>query len=252
MVKGKRERLAPSTRRADTTGYAVSVEVGGSRATLLIDTGATLSLIREEVPRPNHPLHPPLTQLCGVTGHHLAITGTVTLPVRLGKGTFFHEFQVVGSDLRLPADGILGLDLLRTMEASLNLKTEVLRVGNEDFPLEAVVFGQDTGVVAREEERGRREKGENPQMCKISDAPRAPASPPVPAEEKVKGRRRRRQEPSPPLPPYCVVPGVEWDTGPPSRPPPPSLPTLSPPPHRYPPPQPRTGRADEGSVNKEG
>lgn len=93
------------------------------KCTLLVDTGAELSLVKINI----------INQLSSFinTDEILSFTGINTLPVKT-MGSFSteivlpnnlkikHKFQVMHSSFPIPTDGILGRDFLRKYRCSIN------------------------------------------------------------------------------------------------------------------------------------
>jgi hypothetical protein len=73
------------------------------------------------------------TVATGVTGTRLKIMGTKVITFKVGKRMFTHEF------LRAPLDaeysGVLGVDVLRRMAASVDLRTSTLVLGRKQYQL---------------------------------------------------------------------------------------------------------------------
>ncbi|KAG8238382.1 hypothetical protein J437_LFUL018336 [Ladona fulva] len=117
------------------SGYGVKVKIGLKNVHLLIDTGATASLIKENRVDPFGPLSPSTIRLRGVTGHALPLLGAITLPVETLYEEFPQQFHVVGKDFKLPCDGILGLDFLRNYDASIDFTGGRIRLRDTTLPL---------------------------------------------------------------------------------------------------------------------
>ena len=112
-------------------GYQIEAIVNGSRTSLLLDTGAAISLLREDTwlrgkVKKRGELHP-WTQhkLVGVDGSPLQVHGHTTALVELG-GREFQVGMVVVSPLTTEA--ILGLDFLSAHSAKIDLQEKELRL----------------------------------------------------------------------------------------------------------------------------
>ena len=101
---------------------ALSPKVGRIKASLGIDTGASVNVLSEKAylalkraSRGNRwPLRPNDLNLTGVTSDPLNILGIVSLPIYLGKGTSTLKLDFyVASNFTLPSDGLLGLTSMR-------------------------------------------------------------------------------------------------------------------------------------------
>ena len=66
-----------------------------------------------------------------VTGEQAPIVGKVLLQIRIGSCSLAHEFWVADIQDRC----ILGLDYLRTNDCQVNLREQVLIIGEEEVPL---------------------------------------------------------------------------------------------------------------------
>ena len=117
------------------SGYAVKVRVGLNDVYLLVDTGATTSLIRENSGDFVRPFSPPTFRLHGVTGHAIPLLGAITLPITTLYTQVLQTFHVVGKDFKLPCDGILGLDFLRNNDASIDFARERILLRDSTLPL---------------------------------------------------------------------------------------------------------------------
>jgi hypothetical protein len=106
---------------------------------VLIDTGATVSLLRGPVydgldDKP--PLELYRGSLWSSSGHCLRVRGSVLLPVQLGSRREVGRFNVVDD---MHVDAIFGTDLLATLRAVIDLEAEKLSLkdSDEEFPLGA-------------------------------------------------------------------------------------------------------------------
>ena len=70
----------------------------------------------------------------GVTGSDLELLGIQEVEMKLGPIKFERGFLI--SDLGTPGDGILGVDLLQSVGASVNLDFGCLRIGEYKIPVE--------------------------------------------------------------------------------------------------------------------
>ena len=130
-----RDAWISDVRGTSAAGYIVKVRLGTSDVCLLVDTGATASLIKENGMIFKRPLSPSTVRLRGVMGHLLPLLGAITLSVETLYGEFPQQFHVVGKDFKLPCDGILGLDFLRKHDASLDFAKERIRLRDTTLPL---------------------------------------------------------------------------------------------------------------------
>jgi len=66
-------------------------------------------------------VQPTLTAAKGITGKKLRVTGTQIITFRVGSKTFEHEFLI--ALLEVDYSGVLGVDILKKMEAKVDLWT---------------------------------------------------------------------------------------------------------------------------------
>jgi hypothetical protein len=97
----------------------------------LVDSGAILSVMKPGVS--DAKLQPTQTAARGITGNKLQTTGIQTITVRVGSKTFTHDFMI--ARLGIDYSGVLGVDLLRRMEARVDLRTSTLVLGRTSHRL---------------------------------------------------------------------------------------------------------------------
>lgn len=90
----------------------------------LIDTGASLSIIKNEALPRNIIVRKDETLINGISGQRRS-QGLVDLKLEYNNETFQHSFIIFDS-LPLKADGIIGLDFLNKYQANINLSTNIL------------------------------------------------------------------------------------------------------------------------------
>jgi hypothetical protein len=73
----------------------------------------------------------------GITGSRPKVMGTQVVTFNVGKRIFTHEFLTASLDTEY--SGILGVDILRHMEARVDLRTRTLLLGRKRYQL----LGQD-------------------------------------------------------------------------------------------------------------
>ena len=118
----------------------LETEIEGKLHLVLVDSGASLSVMRPKVS--NAELHPTQTAAKGITGNKLKITGNQVITFRVGSKTFEHEFLI--APLEVEYSGILGVDILKRMEARVDLRTNTLVLGRTSHR----VSGQEVERVA--------------------------------------------------------------------------------------------------------
>ncbi|KAH9640914.1 hypothetical protein HF086_015609 [Spodoptera exigua] len=98
----------------------------------LIDTGASLSIIKNEMLPKDVIVLKDNTLINGIGGQRRS-QGSVNLLLKHGNATFQHNFLVFGSlPLSLKADGIIGLDFLEKFRANINIDSNLLTLTNNN------------------------------------------------------------------------------------------------------------------------
>ena len=116
-------------------------EVGGEPISFLLDTGAAVTLIGEDVWRRVNAKQPTKLQpwseqkLVGVDGSPLEVHGQVHVTVVAQGNTFETQALVVSP---LTTEGILGLDFLKKHQATIDVRNRQLRLGSCDCNLSLV------------------------------------------------------------------------------------------------------------------
>jgi hypothetical protein len=118
----------------------LTVAIEGERFEFVVDTGATVSLIKLTVSKAQ--LRKSQVQARGVSGMKLEILGVqnVKFIVRsqLGSKTFIHSFVVC--PLEVCRAGILGLDFLQKVGAGISLTDNLLTIRNQHPRFRAVAY----------------------------------------------------------------------------------------------------------------
>ena len=128
---GKRNKVQPLiiSPVISADSYRVVGEVDGISTSFLLDTGAAVTLLREDVwrktkPRREKNLRPwSVRHLVGVDGSPLEVRGCVEVELIVANEKFKMDVVIVGS---LTSEAILGLDFLRRFEAIIDLKEKQL------------------------------------------------------------------------------------------------------------------------------
>ncbi|KAL6264169.1 hypothetical protein P5V15_004249 [Pogonomyrmex californicus] len=111
-------------------------EVKKGKATFLLDTGATLILIKIENFKSETPVHEKRIALTGVTGHKIHTLGKVKLTIKLGKEEIRHSVYVVRDDFFMDYEGILGIDFLAKQKARCDHGKKILSIGKTNLKLQ--------------------------------------------------------------------------------------------------------------------
>ena len=100
----------------------LEILIEGKRHFVLVDSGASLSVIKPGIS--SSELLPTQTAAKGITGNKLRITRTQIITFCVGSKTFEHEFLT--APLEVDYSGVLGVDVLKRMEAKVDLLTSTL------------------------------------------------------------------------------------------------------------------------------
>jgi len=103
----------------------LEVEVEGQLHQFLIDSGASLRLVKPGVSETE--VRPTNTAARAVGGAKLKSLGNQTIKIRWCNRTYQNEFLVTPLDV--DCSGVLGLDILRLMEAKVDLCSSSLIIG---------------------------------------------------------------------------------------------------------------------------
>lgn len=113
-----------------------------SKCTLIIDSGADISLFKIGKISPYQKINPAKKfNLTGVTDGSIETLAETTTNIRFHNGlTVEHTFQIVPNDFPIPTDGILGRDFLIKYRCNINYETWILNINvhNQliDIPIE--------------------------------------------------------------------------------------------------------------------
>ena len=121
----------------------VNGEVNRKELSVLIDSGATVSAISQEVVGEPY-IHRPESEhatTIGANGLPLDVVGHVTLPVAIGDLNAQQDFVVVKN---LSVDCLLGTDFLTAHKAVIDCGAQVLRIGGSNGS--AVPFAVDSAL----------------------------------------------------------------------------------------------------------
>jgi hypothetical protein len=113
------------------------MDIRDQRIPVLFDTGADISLMREDVydlypPEEKGPLIPRSTAIASVSGDMLPVLGLATVPVVLGSLRLEHSFRVVKG---IDSPVILGWDFMLDYAVTVNPQRKEVTIQGEVFPL---------------------------------------------------------------------------------------------------------------------
>ena len=112
-------------------GYCLSSSICGVSVSFLLDTGAAVTLLREDIwaeisTRTHKTLKPwSAVKLVGAGGAPLAVHGCANIELELGSEKFSMDVVMVSP---LTSDAILGVDFLSQQQASIDLASWVLHL----------------------------------------------------------------------------------------------------------------------------
>jgi hypothetical protein len=122
----------------------LEVEVENQLHRFLIDSGASLSLVKPRISQVE--VRPTNMAARGITGAKLKSLGNQTIEIKLGNRVYQHEFLVI--PLNVDYSGVLGLDILRFMEAKVFLCSSGLIIGRRRYELTGLdCQGRDSSLV---------------------------------------------------------------------------------------------------------
>lgn len=116
-------------------GLFVSTEIHGNPVTMLVDTGASVTILKREIfetLKPSCPnlLKPVDLNLTTATGEIAPLLGKIVVDIKLGNYSFSHEILVAD----IQNDGILGIDFLSTNKINVLLSKSCLSVKRNKIP----------------------------------------------------------------------------------------------------------------------
>ena len=109
----------------------LEISIEGKCHFVLVDSGASLSVVKPGIS--NSELLPTQTAAKGITGKKLRITGTQIITFCVGSKVFEHEFLIAPLDVDY--SGVLGVNVLKRMQAKVDLRTSTLVLGRTSHRL---------------------------------------------------------------------------------------------------------------------
>lgn len=110
-------------------------EVNNNKVNMLIDTGATMSLIKLSKLKDDAMIYNDKITIIGATGHKADTIGVIRATIPLKTRNVKHKIYVVKGDFPIEYDGILGADFLKKYQASWDYATRKMRIDNNLFTL---------------------------------------------------------------------------------------------------------------------
>ena len=131
----------------------VDLQVSGEMIKFLVDTGSSISMVhyscwQNSPSLQKLPLQQTSLQAVTANGLPLQVTGAIEADVGLGLQSMAHKFYVA-SDLK--SDGILGLDLLELLGATVDIKEGYLRLGPAKLSIQHCQRGAEVARIVIKE-----------------------------------------------------------------------------------------------------
>ncbi|XP_039315510.1 uncharacterized protein LOC113006333 [Solenopsis invicta] len=102
---------------------------------LLLDTGATITLIKVGSLKGETKMREERMTLTGVTGHKIHTIGKIRATINIGNQKIRHTMHVVKDDFPIDYEGILGIDFLNKQGAKCDHGKKQVRIGEAIFKL---------------------------------------------------------------------------------------------------------------------
>ncbi|KAJ4430800.1 hypothetical protein ANN_19391 [Periplaneta americana] len=123
--------VAPSALNEVVSEPRVDLEIEGKIWEFVVDTGATVSLIKPTVS--SALITESDVVIRGANGQKVKTFGTQTVKFLMGSEQF--EFKFVISDIRISAAGIIGMEFLRYVGARIDVQSNSLVIGRQTVTL---------------------------------------------------------------------------------------------------------------------
>jgi predicted aspartyl protease len=109
----------------------LEIEIDGRFHLILVDTGASVSMVKPGIVASE--IQGNQIAARGITGRKLKVRGIQVMTYKVVKRIFTHECLIAPLDGEY--SGILGADVLRQMEASIDFRTSTLTLGRKRYQL---------------------------------------------------------------------------------------------------------------------
>jgi transposase InsO family protein len=117
-----------------STGLFIEARVENESVSLLVDTGASLTIISKKIfdkLSSEHHLDPIQKPITGASGEALTVYGRTQMLIRVGKKSY--NISVAIADI--PMDGVLGLDFMSRNNCMINVSERRIVIGEEIIEL---------------------------------------------------------------------------------------------------------------------
>lgn len=122
------------------------------QVSFLLDSGATLTLIKIGNLNGDTVMREEKMALTGVTGHKIHTLGKIRATITLGTREVRHTIYVVRDDFPIDYEGILGIDFLKKQKVKCDHGKSKLRIGEVDFklrPYEKIILKPRSETIIR-------------------------------------------------------------------------------------------------------
>lgn len=130
-LKAPKEELKVAYLGRSSNSYYVDGVVNSQSLCLLLDTGATMTILSSKSGLGGKKIQPSSWTLKTATGEPARVHGETVAAFIIGGRQFSHRTLVADID----EDAILGLDVMTKLECKIDLKNGILSVGNEEVIL---------------------------------------------------------------------------------------------------------------------
>jgi predicted aspartyl protease len=107
----------------------MEIEIQGTNYEFIIDTGADVCLVQPYVG--DEPTEEMRDAVRGITGQELEIEGSRQLDFIIGIRSYSHNFVVAPFSMK--KDGIIGLNLLNKLNASINIPAREINLDGQQL-----------------------------------------------------------------------------------------------------------------------
>lgn len=130
----KKEIITAIPGLTSTNSSKLNCIINNNSFSFLIDTGASVSLIKRSAIRGTNISIRPLPNnyiLSSISGDLLPVIGTAEISIFFQGRSIMHSFIICENNLSLATDGLLGLNFLRTHNVIINYSKNQIQIGTE-------------------------------------------------------------------------------------------------------------------------
>ena len=111
--------------------------MANARCTLLVDSGADISIFKLSKIHPTQPVNTSIrTKLTGITDGEIETLAMTETELNLGNNIITkHRFHIVGSEFPIQTDGILGRDFLTSHRCQIDYECWILNLIVNNHPV---------------------------------------------------------------------------------------------------------------------